>query len=140
MDCWLLELKLVRPDARYWLCTRGLPEARFDLSEMFVVGYVLPERRLANGTWEEGCPYGPHEVTFLQGIDYCCWLREQLRQLVMRQEGERSGDVAREIAGTLAELRGVRKVLFSPQPRPSQERGARRPTRHATALTGRIDP
>jgi hypothetical protein len=118
IDSWALELKLATPDARYWLCTHGLSEACSGVPEGLVAGYVLPVHRQQDGTWERGCPYGPHEATFLQGIDYCRWLADQLRSLYQREVIEQSRDGAAEMAAVRAELRGVRKILWPPQQSP----------------------
>src|SRR5690242_11461943 len=51
------ELKLITPEVRYWLCSKGLAEPRPGIGEEWVVGWVTPEYLVSGGTGEFGDPY-----------------------------------------------------------------------------------
>jgi hypothetical protein len=106
------ELKLVTSEARYWLCTQGLPEfpgpyKGADLVAGLMVGDVIPEFLNQKGKWEQDKPYAPKEALALQKYDYCRQLFERIAQLRQLQNSAFSWDRAKEIADLRQEFHEV---------------------------------
>ncbi|MCC6417905.1 MAG: hypothetical protein IT429_06600 [Gemmataceae bacterium] len=104
-----LELKLATPDARYWLCTAGIPEARPDVPRGWVTGHITPEYSRPDGIWEmdERAAYGPQNATWLQGNDYLQLLTDEYERLQQRHADSASWQVAQQMEVTQEEMRQV---------------------------------
>jgi hypothetical protein len=115
-----LELKLVTADAKYWLCTKGLPEplaltpqemgwqCGVRLPDTAVVGYVTIEPREPdeNGICELRS-YGPKDTTWFQAMDYWRMLDEELRRLQKQHQRKQTWDLVKQIDATVAEMEKV---------------------------------
>src|SRR5262249_26870901 len=109
---FVFELKLVGEGHRYWLCTKGWPGAKLGGSfEYLVQDYVQPEYQNEQGNWETGCPYGPEQTKFLQGMDYLHFLMRLVDQLDEQQELARSPETDKQIEETKEEIRKLITVL-----------------------------
>jgi hypothetical protein len=101
------ELKLETEDARYWLTTGGMEEPEEGLDNAFVAGYVSPEYRLPDGTWETDCSYGPADVALLQGRDYLDMLVEERDHLAAELEERHSWETVKRHEATVREIEDV---------------------------------
>jgi hypothetical protein len=108
---WAQELKLVTPEVRYWITTRGLKEIRAGMDEGFVIGFVTPEDLNPDGTWETGRSYGPQETTWFQGKDYYRMLSKEHTRLVEQQAQKPSQEFAKQIQATFREMEMVMERL-----------------------------
>ncbi|MCI0458624.1 MAG: hypothetical protein L0Z62_16805 [Gemmataceae bacterium] len=106
---FVLELKLVTPTARYWLCTQGLAEARPEVPRGWVVDYITPDYPRPDGGWtmEEAAAYGPQNTPWLQGNDYLQMLTDEYERLQRQQEREGSWQTAQQMEVTQEEMRQV---------------------------------
>jgi len=102
---FLLELKLVTAEARYWLCTRGAERPAAGLPDCWVEGHVLPEYLLPGGGREFGDPDGPAAASALQAADYVNYLRAECDRLEGQHEREPSHDLARRVEEARVEVR-----------------------------------
>ncbi len=106
---FVLELKLQTPDARYWLCTQGVPEARPGVPKGWVVDYITPEYLWPDGTWQldETAAYGPQSTPWLQGNDYLQMLTDEFERLQRQHADEPSWQTAQQLEVTQDEMRQV---------------------------------
>jgi hypothetical protein len=113
-----LELKLVRPGCRYWLCTQGRqpePGERRPPAVLiagWTVGYVTADSLVPNEHGEcEMLAYGPDDVGWLQGLDYFQALAEDLTRLEEANERSYSHERQQQIVALLREQKEVSDQL-----------------------------
>jgi hypothetical protein len=106
---FVLELKLVTPGGRYWLCTQGAAEPLPGAPRCWVVDYITPEYARPDGTWQmdDRAAYGPQTTAWLQGNDYLQMLTDEYERLQRQHAEEASWQVVQQMEVTKEEMRQV---------------------------------
>jgi hypothetical protein len=97
-----LELKLVTPDEKYWLCTQGITDPSVGGPEDWIVGNVTIE--FPDG---EMMPYSPGDLKKLQALDYQNMLRKELERLIDLNEREPSPETRTKIESVRSEYEAL---------------------------------
>jgi hypothetical protein len=112
---FVLELKLVAGNRRFWLCTKGWAGATPHCFPSLIEDYVQPEFLNEQGHWESGEAYGPDNRTFLNGIAYLESLHSERERLESQHERDGSHETAKDLIATRAEIERVIAALKEPQ-------------------------